>query len=643
MNLLIEGIFEANERGFGFVIPDDENESDIFVAPADIKGAWNGDRVEVRVVSKGDEKRGPEGIITKIIERSHKKIIGKFEKSKNFAFVIPNNKKITQDIFIPKSCFGGARNNEIVAVEIVKWPEGRRAAEGKVVQRLGKVGKPGVDILTIMCDYDITEDFPKEVLNEADSIPEEISKNEYKNRRDLRNVKMVTIDGEDAKDLDDAVSIEKMENGMYLLGVHIADVSHYVKEGSPLDKEAYERGTSVYLVDRVIPMLPRKLSNGVCSLNMGEERLAFSVMMKIDSTGKIIDSEIFKSIINVNERMNYSDVTSILEKKDKKLIERYKEFVPEFKLMEKLSNILRKRRTMRGSIDFEIPEAKVILDKEGKPIDVKKYELTISNNIIEDFMLAANETVAERFFWLEAPFMYRVHDLPDTEKLEEFSRFIYNYGYKIKGLTQLQPIAFQQLLEDIKGKPEEKIISTLMLRSMQQARYSPTNTGHFGLAAQYYCHFTSPIRRYPDLFIHRVMSELIENDYKFRSEKHAKKLKKISVEGSKHSSEKEREAQLAERDSVDLKKAEYMKQYVGETFTGVVSSVTSFGFFVELDNTIEGLVRVESIEDDYYVYNERQYSLVGERTGKTYKLGDVVEVVVARVDIETRKIDFIVK
>ena len=643
MNLLIEGTFEANERGFGFVIPDDENETDIFVAPADIKGAFNGDRVEVRVVSTGDEKRGPEGIITRIIERSHKKIIGKFEKNKNFAFVVPNNKKITQDIFIPKAYFAGARDNEIVAVEIIKWPEGRRAAEGKVVQRLGKLGKPGVDILSIMCEYDLTEDFPIEVLEQVKAIPDTLDKKDYKGRRDLRDVRMVTIDGEDAKDLDDAVSIEKLPGGNYLLGVHIADVSHYVKEGTPLDKEAYERGTSVYLVDRVIPMLPRKLSNGLCSLNMKEDRLAFSVMMKINSTGKIIDSEIFKSVINVNERMNYSDVTKILENKDKTLIERYKELVPDFKLMEKLSNILRKRRTMRGSIDFEIPEAKVVLNKEGKPVEIKKYELTISNNIIEDFMLAANETVAEKFFWLEVPFMYRVHDLPDTEKLEEFSKFIYNYGYKIKVLTQLQPMAFQQLLEDVKGKPEERIISTLMLRSMQQARYSPTNTGHFGLAAQYYCHFTSPIRRYPDLFIHRVMSELIENDYKFRSDKREKKLRKLSVEGSKHASEKEREAQLAERDSVDLKKAEYMKEFIGETFTGVISSVTSFGFFVELDNTIEGLVRVENIEDDYYVYNEKQYSLVGDRKHKVYKLGDTVEVTLTGVNLETRKIDFSVK
>lgn len=643
MKLIVEGIFEANERGFGFVRQEEEDEPDIFIAPSDIKGAWNGDRVEVRVVSKGDEKHGPEGIITSIIERSHKKIIGRFEKNKNFGFVISDDKKILEDIFIPKSEFNGARNNEIVAVEIVKWPERRRAAEGRVVKRFGKNGNPGVDILAIMYNHELEEEFPGEVLKEAGDIPDTISEKEYKTRKDLRNLNMVTIDGEDAKDLDDAVSIEKMENGNYLLGVHIADVSYYVKEGSSLDKEAYERGTSVYLVDRVIPMLPRKLSNGICSLNMGEDRLAFSVMMQINSLGEIVDSNIVKSIINVNERMNYSDVTKILVDKDKKLISKYKKLVPGFKLMEELSKILRKRRTLRGSIDFEIPEAKVILDKDGKAIDIKKYDITVSNNIIEDFMLAANETVAKTFYYLEVPFMYRVHDLPDTEKLESFSELIYNYGYKIKGLTSLKPKAFQDLLNEIKGKPEEKIISTLMLRAMQQARYSPDNTGHFGLAAEYYCHFTSPIRRYPDLFIHRVMSELIENNYKFRSDKRGKKLKKLSVEGAKHSSEKEREAQLAERDSVDLKKAEYMKQFVGEKFTGVISSVTSFGFFVELENTIEGLVRVENIMDDYYIFNEKQYSLVGERKHKVYKLGDIVEVILAKADVETRKIDFVIE
>lgn len=642
MKLVIEGIFEANERGFGFVRSEDENEPDIFIPPADIKGAWDGDMVEVRVVSKGDEKRGPEGIITKIIERNNKKIIGKFEKSKNFGFVVPDNKKISEDIFIPKAEFNGARNNEIVAVEIIKWREGRRAAEGRVVKRFGKIGKPGVDILAIMYEHSLTEDFPKEVLNQVDGISEKISKKEYEKRKDFRDLKMVTIDGEDAKDLDDAVSIDRLPNGNYLLGVHIADVSYYVKEGSPLDKEAYERGTSVYLVDRVIPMLPRKLSNGVCSLNKGEDRLAFSVMMQIDPTGKIIDSNIVKSIINVNERMNYTDVAKILVDNDKNTIEKYKEFVDDFKLMEKLSDILRKRRIIRGSIDFEIPEAKVILDDDGKPVDVKKYELTVANNIIEDFMLAANETVAERFYWLEVPFMYRVHDLPDTEKLENFSSFIYNYGYKVKGLNSLKPKAFQNLLDEIKGKPEEKIISTLMLRAMQQARYSPENTGHFGLAAEYYCHFTSPIRRYPDLFIHRVMSELVENNYEFKSEKRVKKLKKLASDGAKHSSEKEREAQIAERDSVELKEAEYMKQFVGEKFSGIISSVTSFGFFVELDNTIEGLVRVENIPDDYYIFDEKKYSLIGERKHKVYKLGDTVEVVLARADIETKKIDFII-
>ncbi|MBP3283910.1 MAG: ribonuclease R [Clostridia bacterium] len=639
MAIIITGIFEANEKGFGFVRPEDENEADIFIPPSDVKGAWDGDKVEVRVVSMGDEHRGPEGIITKILERNHKQIIGRFERSKNFAFVVPLDKKISQDIFISKNEFNGAKNNEVVTVEITKWPASRRSAEGKVVSRLGKIGAPGVDILAIMYSHDLTEDFPKEVLAQVKKIQEEIPAEEYKKRRDLRDVKMVTIDGEDAKDLDDAVSISKLENGNYRLGVHIADVSFYVKEGSALDKEAYERGTSVYLVDRVIPMLPRKLSNGVCSLNMGEDRLAFSVMMEIDEKGKILGSDIFKSVIHIDERMNYSDVTKILEG-DKALRKRYQAFVDEFSMMAELSRILRARRVKRGSIDFDIPEAKVILDESGKPIEIKKYEITVSNNIIEDFMLAANETVAERFFWLEVPFMFRVHDLPDSEKLEEFSKFIFNYGYRVKGLSKLQPKAFQELLKEIKGKPEEKIISALMLRSMQQARYSAENTGHFGLAAKYYCHFTSPIRRYPDLFIHRVMSELIENGYQFKNEKRVKKLRKLAVEGAKHSSEKEREAQLAERDSVDLKKAEYMAQFVGEEFEGIISSVTSFGFFVELENTIEGLVRVESIEDDYYIYQEKLCAMIGERTNKIYRLGDVVKVRLMRADIETRKIDF---
>lgn len=640
MGTIITGIFEANERGFGFVRPDEE-EDDIFIAPSNINGAFDGDRVEARITSMGEGNKGPEGVIIKILERNNKSIIGKFEKSKNFGFVVPENKKIGQDIFIPKAEFNGAKNGEIVCVEITKWPERRRSAEGKIVDILGKAGKPGVDILSIMYSYNLKDEFPDDVIDEIEKIPDSVLESDKLKRRDLRNMKMVTIDGEDAKDLDDAVSIDKLENGNYLLGVHIADVSYYVREGSPLDKEALKRGTSVYLVDRVIPMLPRKLSNGICSLNAGEDRLAFSVFMEIDSKGKIVNNDIVKSVINVNHRMTYTDVTKILVEKDKALIKKYKDVVNDFFIMEELSNILRGRRKKRGSIDFDIPEAKVILDEKGKPVEIKKYELTISNNIIEDFMLAANETVAEKFFWLEVPFMYRIHEVPDSEKIEDFIKFIYNYGYRIKGLNKLYSKSFQEVLEKIKGKPEERMISTLLLRSMQQAKYSPDNLGHFGLAAQYYCHFTSPIRRYPDLFIHRVMSELIENDYRFKNEKRAKKLKKLSVEGSKTASQTERNAQMAERDSVELKKVEYMKNFVGEEFEGIISSVTSFGFFVELPNTVEGLVRVEDIEDDYYVYNEKQYALIGERNRKVYKLGDFVKVQLARADVETKKIDFV--
>ncbi|MBQ7668825.1 MAG: ribonuclease R [Clostridia bacterium] len=639
MSIVVKGIFESNERGFGFLRPDDDTE-DIFIPPTFTGGAFDGDRVEVRVTSAGDENRGPEGKVIKILERNNKPIVGKFEKSKNFGFVVPENKKIGQDIFIPKSCFKGAKNGDIVCVEIVKWPERRRSAEGKIVDILGKAGKPGVDILSIMYGYNLSEEFPDEVLAEVNKIPDVVPEKEIKKRRDLRNVRMVTIDGEDAKDLDDAVSIEKLENGNFMLGVHIADVSYYVKEGSPLDKEALKRGTSVYLVDRVIPMLPKKLSNGVCSLNEGEDRLAFTVMMEIDKTGKIVNSDIFKSVININHRMTYTVVTKILETKDKELTKEYKDVVKDFKLMRDLSSILRKRRKKRGSIDFDLPEAKVILDENGKPIEIKKYEITVSNNMIEDFMLAANETVAEKFYWLETPFMYRVHEVPDTEKIEEFSKFVYNYGYRVSGLNKAYPKAFQEILEKIKGTPEERIISTLLLRSMQQARYSPENLGHFGLAAQYYCHFTSPIRRYPDLFIHRVMSELIENNYEFKNEKRVKKLKKLAKDGAKEASEAERNAMLAERDSVELKKVEYMSNYLGEEFDGVISSVTSFGFFVELSNTVEGLVRVEDMEDDYYVYNEKQYALIGERTRKVYKLGDEVRVKLARADVETKRIDF---
>jgi len=639
MREIIRGTFEANERGFGFVRPENEEEDDIFIAPDDIKGAMHGDIVEVRILSKGNEKRGPEGEIIEVIERVNKTLVGRFEKSKNFGFVVPDNKKIAQDIFIMKENTKRAKTGDKVIVQIKKWPKGRRNPEGKVIEIIGKEGDVGVDVDSIMYSYNLQQDFPALVEKELKEIPNIVSKKDIKNRRDLRDRRMVTIDSEDAKDLDDAVSVEKLDNGNILLGVHIADVSHYVRQGTELEKEALKRGTSVYLVDRVIPMLPKKLSNGICSLNAGVDRLAFSVDMEIDKTGKVVRSDIYKSVINVDERMTYTNVTKILVDKDKDLIKRYKYLMDDFKLMEKLYKILKKKRVDRGNIDFDLPEAKVILDEEGKPIEIKKYDITISNGIIEQFMLEANETVAERFNELQAPFIYRIHETPDSEKLEVFINFIYNYGYTDKNLLKLKPKAFQEVLYKIKDKPEEKVISTIMLRSMQQAKYKEENLGHFGLAAKYYCHFTSPIRRYPDLFIHTVMSEYIENNYNV-PEKKLKKLRKKSIEAAKTSSERERNAQLAERDSVDLKKAEYMEMHVGEEFTGIVSSVTGFGFFVELPNTIEGLVRVESLHDDYYVYNEKLFALVGERTRKVYKLGDEVKVQLVKASKETSRIDF---
>jgi len=447
----------------------------------------------------------------------------------------------------------------------------------------------------------------------------------------------VTIDGEDAKDLDDAVSIEKLPDGKYRLGVHIADVSHYVTEGSPLDVEALKRGTSVYLVDRVIPMLPRKLSNGICSLNAGEDRLSFTVMMDIDSSGKVVDHEIFESVINVDERMTYTNVYKILEEDDEELKKKYSHLVDDFKTMKELAVILRNRRMARGSIDFDFAEAKIILDDKGRPVDVKKYEYTIANRIIEEFMLICNETVAEYFYWANTPFVYRVHEDPDPDKIETLSEFVHNLGYHLKGANKIHPGALQDLLDKVKGTKEELIVSTVMLRSLQKARYSHQNLGHFGLAAKFYCHFTSPIRRYPDLIIHRIMKEYLRGEMKEERENY---LNEVLPEISKQCSERERAAEEAERETEELKKVEYMKQREGDIFTGVISSVTSFGMFVQLENTIEGLVRMSSMDDDYYIYNEKQYCLVGERTRKTYRIGDTVDVILAKADIANKQIEF---
>ncbi|EQB89421.1 ribonuclease R [Clostridium punense] len=633
---MLPGTFQGHQRGFGFVIADEER-PDIFIPANNVNGAMHNDRVLVKILREQDKGRKCEGEIVTIIERRNTKLVGTYEDSKNFGFVVPDSQKISQDIFIPKADRNGAQSGQIVVVEITRWPEQRRNPEGKIIEILGNKGDRGIDILTIIRKHNLPEEFPTEVENFAAKIPEEIPESEYKRRKDLRDVKMVTIDGEDAKDLDDAVSIEKLSNGNYKLGVHIADVSHYVRENNPLDKEAFKRGTSVYLIDRVIPMLPRKLSNGVCSLNPRVDRLALSCFMEIDNTGKVLDHEIFESIIKTNERMTYSDVTRILRDNDEELIKKYDYLLEDFKNMEKLYEILNKKRFARGAIDFDFEECKIILNENGKPIDVKPYERAVSNRIIEEFMLIANETVAEHFFWMNAPFVYRIHEDPDDEKLMHFNEFVHNLGYIVKWNNDVHPRMLQEILEKVKGKKEENVVSTLLLRSMMKAKYSPECVGHFGLAAKYYCHFTSPIRRYPDLTIHRIIKELINGGL---GEGREKKLRKFVDEASKQSSDTERMAVEAEREVDDLKKAEYMSEKIGEEFEGIISSVTNFGMFVELPNTIEGLVHISALGDDYYIFDEKHMALIGERTKNMYRLGDSVKVVCSKVDIAAHEVYF---
>ena len=597
----------------------------------------NGDKILVQITREDKNGKKREGEVVQILERGNKKFVGVYEDSRNFGFVVAEDTKINQDIFVSKRDRNGANDGDMVVVEITKWPEKRRSPEGRIVEILGKKGEKGLDILTIIKKFGLPEEFPQKVLDFAEGIEEEIPQKEYERRKDLRDIKMVTIDGEDAKDLDDAVSIEKLSNGRYKLGVHIADVTHYVREKNPLDKEALKRATSVYLIDRVIPMLPKKLSNGICSLNPKVDRLALSCIMIIDNNGKVLDHEICESVIRTNERMTYTDVTKILKDNDEELKKRYDYLVDDFKTMEELCNILYKKRIKRGAIDFEFEEAKITLDSKGKPIEIKPYEREIANRIIEEFMLVCNETIAEHMYWTNLPFVYRIHENPDEEKLEKFKEFVYNLGYFIKWNGEIRPRNLQEVLEKVKGKKEEIVVSTLLLRSMMQARYSPECVGHFGLAAQYYCHFTSPIRRYPDLQIHRIIKEHLNGKI---DGTRAKKLTTLVDYASKQSSEMERLAQEAEREVDDLKKAEYMLDRIGEEFDGIISSVTSFGMFVELPNTIEGLVHITALDDDYYIYDEAHLCLIGERTKKIYRLGDTAKVVCSRVDIPNREIFF---
>lgn len=635
---LVSGRFQGHDRGFGFVIPDAAGQEDLFIQSDNQNGAMHGDRVVARITKYPYEDKRTEGEIIKILSRANQKIVGVFDRSGSFGFVIPDHKKIRGDIIVPIDKSMGAMPKQKVVVEITRYPEPERNAEGRVIEILGDKGETGVDILSIIRAYNIPEEFPHEVLNEAKIVPQAISSEEVAKRRDLRGLTMVTIDGEDARDLDDAVSLELTEDGIYRLGVHIADVSHYVREASALDDEAVKRGTSVYFPDRVVPMLPKELSNGICSLNPQVDRLAFSVIMDIDNLGRVINHEIFEGVIHVNERMTYTDVYKILEENDEVLSKRYEPLVPMFERMKELALILRKKRILRGAIDFDFEEAKIIVDEQGRPIEIKRYQITIANKIIEEFMLLCNETVSEHFFWAGIPFVYRIHEDPDPEKIQKLNAFLFNFGQRIKGSGNVHPKALQDVLEKVKGSPQERIVSTMMLRSLQKARYSHEHEWHFGLAASYYSHFTSPIRRYPDLIIHRIMKEYINGELdETRIEHYADILPEIA----KQSSEREKNAEEAEREYENLKKAEYMQQHVGETFTGVISSITAFGMFVELENTIEGLIRLSSMEDDYYRYEEKMYCLIGERTGTIYRIGEIVDVMVTRSSPENGQIDFI--
>lgn len=641
------GTFISNAKGFGFV--EIEGQAEDYYIPEDkVNGAFHKDTVQVALLGTRDGKR-QEAQVVKILARGMTQIVGTYEASKNFGFVVPDNSKLSQDIFVPKERSKGAVSGHKVVVELTDYGSATKSPEGKVVEILGHINDPGVDIMAIVRGYELPMEFGEKVLNQAERVSKEVSDADREGRRDLRDLTMVTIDGEDAKDLDDAVSVS-FDGEKYHLGVHIADVTNYVQENSALDREALKRGTSVYLVDRVIPMLPHILSNGICSLNEGVDRLALSCLMTIDKKGDITDYEICESVIKVNKRMSYTAVKALLTEENvyEKYpdYEQYRELEGMFKLMEELSGLLRAKRRKRGAVDFDFPESKIILDKNGTPLEIKPYERNVATMIIEDFMLAANETVAQHFYWMELPFVYRVHDTPDAEKIQKLVTFIRNFGYSMKSIgreggkvsaEEVHPKEVQKLLDKIAGTPEEALISRLTLRSMKQAKYSVESSGHFGLAAQYYCHFTSPIRRYPDLQIHRIIKEQLRGRMK---EDRISHYHQILPEVAKHSSQTERRADEAERETDKLKKAQYMEAHLGEVFEGVVSGVTAWGIYVELPNTVEGLVHVAKLPGDYYYYKEETYEMVGEATGRTYKLGMKVKVMAVATDKLTRTIDF---
>ncbi len=667
----VNGIFSGHPKGFGFVTVEGM-EQDVFIPEDKTGAALHGDRVQIVVEpdsrmsgsrsGMGSGGRRAEGAVIRVLEHANEEVVGYYQKNKNFGFVIPDNQKLAKDIFIPQGCDMGAVTGHKVVVKITDFGSEKHKPEGRVTEIIGHVNDPGTDILSIVRAYGLPEAFPQEVMEEIEDIPDHVTVpgqpvemgslygisnlvspdgwgGELSGRLDLRGLQTVTIDGEDAKDLDDAVTICRDGQGHYILGVHIADVSHYVKEGSPLDREARKRSTSVYLVDRVIPMLPHKLSNGICSLNAGTDRLALSCIMEVDAQGTVLDHRIAGTVIHVDRRMTYTAVNAVVTDRDEAVMAEYEEFVPMFDCMKELADILRENRRKRGAIDFDFPESKIVLNEQGKPLEIKPYERNAATRIIEDFMLLANETVAEDYYWQSIPFLFRSHDNPDPEKMKQLGTFINNFGYFIKMQHgEIHPKELQKLLDKIEGTPEEALLSRLTLRSMKQAKYTTLCSGHFGLATRYYTHFTSPIRRYPDLQIHRIIKETLKGGL---SDKRVAHYEKILPEVAVQTSALERRADEAERETDKLKKCEYMSRFIGQDFDGAISGVTNWGLYVELPNTVEGLVRMSDLDDDYYIFDEQHYELIGEMTKKTYKLGQPVRVTVSSTDRLLRTVDFI--
>ena len=632
------GKFISHRKGFGFVQLDKEDTMDLYIQSKDVNGAMHGDRVMAEITREASGDKRAEGRIVSVIKRNVMQIVGVFKPAERFGFVVPKEKEINTDIYIPGKFFNGAKEDDVVVVEITTWAMGNRKPEGKIIEVLGNKNKRGVEIEYLIREHGLPLEFPQKVLDDADFVAVPIPEEEYERRRDLRNKSIFTMDGADAKDLDDAIHVEMLDNGNILLGVHIADVTHYVREKSALDKEALKRATSVYLVDKVIPMLPKKLSNGVCSLNAGTDKLTLSVEMEINEKGKVVKYDIFESVINSKARMVYTDVSDILENNDRQLKIKYAELVDDFRLAEKLARILMKKRERRGALDFNFPEPYIHLDEKGKPYSIEPYERRIANRIIEEFMLVTNETVAEHFYWLGLPFVYRIHETPSSSKMEALNKFVNQFNMFVKGDTEeVHPKAIQAIIKGITGKPGEKAISTLILRSLKQAKYSPECSGHFGLAAKFYCHFTSPIRRYPDLQIHRIIKENITKGINGRR---ADKLKDIVMKASEQSSEMERKAEVAERDIDKFYKCVYMEDKIGEEFTGMISSVTNYGFYVELPDTVEGLVPLCELKDDHYVYNENMMNISGQCQGITFKVGDEIKVKLESVNTDAREITF---